>query len=171
MYGRVSLRDLLKRTIICVVAVCVLNSSAISSIYEPLTKKSKDKENPNEILKEIHKEVKDLGSKGKKGFINKEFHVDLDGNATNSEEHIFVLIYDALDKEKMIVQVTYFETKGNRTIKQAKETKEVVCFIKGDKIEIEKSDYSKKEIKPLLTDILKEIRYTKKLLKLIDKKN
>jgi len=171
MYGRVFLRDLLKRIIICLVAVCVLNSSAISSIYEPLTKKSKDKENPNEILKKIHKEVKDLGSEDKKGFINKEFHVDLDGDKTNREEHIVVLIYDALDKEKMIVQVTYFETKGNRTIKQAKETKDVVCFIKGDKVEIEKSDYNKKEIKPLLADILKEIRYTKKLLKLIDKKN
>ncbi|MBC8359705.1 MAG: hypothetical protein H8E54_12295 [Candidatus Aminicenantes bacterium] len=170
MYGRVSLRDLLKRIIICVVAVCILNSSAISSIYEPSTKKSKDKENPNEILKKIHKEVKDLGCKGKEGFINKEFHVDLDGNKTNREEHIFVLIYDAQDKEKMIVQVTYFEIK-NRTIKQAKETKEVTCFIKGDKVEIEKSDYNKKEIKPLLADILKEIRYTKKLLKLIDKKD
>ncbi|NQT79069.1 MAG: hypothetical protein HQ555_01580 [Candidatus Aminicenantes bacterium] len=170
MYGRVSLRDLLKRIIICVVSVCILNSYAISSIYEPLTKKPKDKKNPNEILKEIHKEVKDLGCKGKKGYINKEFHVDLDGDKTNREEHIVVLIYDALDKEKMIVQVTYFEIK-NRTIKNAKETKDVVCFIKGDKVEIEKSDYNKKEIKPLLADILKEIRYTKKLLELIDKKD
>jgi len=170
MYGKVPLRNLLKRIIICAAALCVLNSSAISSIYEQLTKKSKDKENPNEILKKIHKEVKDLGSESKKGFINKEFHVDLDGDKTNREEHIFVLIYDALDKEKMIVQVTYFEIK-NRTIKHAKETKEVTCFIKGDKVEIEKSDYNKKEIKPLLADILKEIRYTKKLLELIDKKD
>ena len=147
-----------------------LKSIAWPSAYETLKKEPKNKKDPNEILKDIYKEVLEFGIKNKEGFIKKEFHVDLDGNETNSEEHIVVLIYNVRDREKMIVQVTYFETRGNITMKYAKDTKVISCFIKGEKIEIEKCDYNKKEIKSLLTDILKEIRYKKKLLKLIDRK-
>ncbi len=70
-----------------------------------------------------------------------------------------------------MVQVTYFEAeKKNRTIKWAKNTKEILCCLKGLNIEIEKSDYSSIEMDSLLPKILNGIRDKKKLLKLLDNK-
>jgi hypothetical protein len=123
-----------------------------------------------EILKEIHREVKEFGKFGKEEFINREFHLDLDGNEVNSEEHVNVLIYETGDREKMSIQVTYFEP-INRVTKYAKEIRSIICFFRGEQMEIEKCDYEEKQMKSLLSDILKEIRYEKELLKQVDRKN
>ncbi len=145
-------------------AVSLLKSSEI------LSKKPASKKTTEEILKDIHKEVLDLGRRKDEYFIKREFHFDLDENPTNSEEHIVVLIYETKDTEKMIVQVTYFEAEGPKySIKYAKDIKIVSCILEAEKLEIEKCDFSKKEMKPLMADILKGIQEEKKLYKLIDK--
>lgn len=130
------------------------------------------KKAPEDILKDIYKEVSELGKRKNEDFIKREFHFDLDENPTNSEEHIVVLIYDIDKREKMVVQVTYFEAVGVKySIKYAKDIRLISCHIASEKLEIVKCDFNKKEMKPTLTDILKGIQEEKKLFKLIDKKD
>ena len=171
MRRRTFLKNFPKGIIVGVAAAHVLRSYANSPVYGILTSEPGRKKDPNEILKEMYKEVKELGSYENDDFIKREFHVDLDGDWSNKEEHVVVLIQSVGDKEKMTLQVTYFQAKKSRFIKYAKDTKVVKCYIKGDEVEIKKCDYNKKEIKSLLPDILQGIRYKKKLLKLIDHKN
>ena len=132
----------------------------------------KRKKTPEDILKDIHKEVSELGKRKNENFIKREFHFDLDENPTNSEEHIVVLIYDIDKRERMVVQVTYFEAEGVKySIKYAKDIRLISCHIASEKLEIDKCDFAKKEMKSMLTDILKGIQEEKKLFKLIDKKD
>lgn len=132
----------------------------------------KSKKSPEEILKDIHKEVSELGKRKDEYFIKREFHFDLDENPTNTEEHIVVLIYDIEQGERMVVQVTYFETDGlAHSVKYAKDIKLISSYLDSEKLKIEKSDFNKKEMEPLLSDILKGIKEEKKLFKLIDKKD
>jgi len=133
--------------------------------------KDESKKSPEEILKDIHKEVTELGKRENEYFIKREFHFDLDENPTNTEEHIVVLIYDIEQGERMVVQVTYFETDGlAHSVKYAKDIKLISCNLDSEKLKIEKCDFSKKEMEPLFSDILKGIQEEKKLFKLIDKK-
>lgn len=135
-------------------------------------KKPESKKSPEEILKSIYQEVSELGKRKDEYFIKREFHFDLDENPTNTEEHVVVLIYDIEKGERMVVQVTYFETDGLRhSVKYAKDIKLISCCVDLEKLKIEKCDFNKKEMKPLFSDILKGIKEEKKLFKLIDKKN
>lgn len=130
------------------------------------------KKTPEVILKGIYKEVSELGKRKNENFIKREFHFDLDENPTNSEEHIVVLIYDIDKRERMVVQVTYFETEGvKHSIKYAKDIRLISCHIASEKLEIDKCDFDKKEMKPILIDILTGIQEEKKIFKLIDKKD
>ena len=130
------------------------------------------KKTPEEILKDIYKEVSELGKRKNENFIKREFHFDLDENPTNSEEHIVVLIYEIDKRERMVVQVTYFETdRLTHSVKFAKDIKLISCSVDSEKLKIEKCDFNKKEMKPLFSDILKGIQEEKKLFKLIDKKD
>ena len=134
--------------------------------------KDESKKSPEEILKDIHKEVTELGKRKNEYFIKREFHFDLDENPTNTEEHIVVLIYDIEQGERMVVQVTYFETDGlAHSVKYAKDIKLISCNLDSEKLKIEKCDFSKKEMEPLFSDILKGIQEEKKIFKLIDKKD
>lgn len=150
-------------------AAYAFQSYAESAICESITEEPSHKKNPSEILKEIYKEVIELGSYDNEDFIKREFHINLDGNDENEEEHVVIMIYTVQDREKMLVQVTYFGPVRNYT-KYAKKIKMIEGYIKGDKIEIEKCDYDEKEIKSLLVEILNGIRNKKKLLELIDRK-
>ncbi|HDY86804.1 MAG TPA: hypothetical protein ENH82_01670 [bacterium] len=171
MERRKFLRNFTKGIIIGVAAAHALRSYAKSSIYEVLTSTAQRKKDPNEILKEMYKEVVELGPYNNEDFIKREFHIDLDSDENNSEEHVVFLIQRVGDKEKMIIQVTYFEAKRTRIIKYAKDIKTISCYIKGDKIEIKKCDYSENDIKFLFPDILQGIRNKKKFLKLLERKD
>jgi hypothetical protein len=154
-----------------VAAAHVFISNARSSVYDVLTNTLQRKKNPTEILREMYKEVVELGPYENENFIKREFHIDLDSDENNSEEHVVFLIQGAGDKEKMIIQVTYFEAKRTRIIKYAKDIKTILCHVNGDKIEIKKCDYSENDIKSLFPDILQGIRNKKKYLRLIDRKD
>jgi len=171
MERREFLRNFPRGIIIGVAAAHVFISNAWSSASNILTNTIQHKKNPTEILKEMYKEVVELGPYENEDFIKREFHIELDSDENNSEEHVVFLIQGAGEKEKMIIQVTYFEVKRTRIIKYAKDIKTILCHIKGDKIEIKKSDYSETEIKSLFPDILQGIRNKKKYLKLLDRKD
>jgi hypothetical protein len=170
MERRLFLRNFLKGPLIGWSAWLAARSFAQSLSSKTHEEKAKLEKKIFEVLKEIHREVKEFGKFGKEKFINREFHLDLDGNEVNSEEHVNVLIYETGDREKMAIQVTYFEP-INRVTKYAKEIRSIICFLKGEQMEIEKCDYEEKQMKSLLPDILKEIRYEKELLKKTDHKN
>lgn len=171
MERREFLRNFPRGIIIGVAAAHVFISNARSSVYNVLTNTPQRKKNPAEILKEMYKEVVELGPYENEDFIKREFHMELDSDENNSEEHVVFLIQDQGDKEKMIIQVTYFEAKRTRIIKYAKDIKTILCHVKGDEIEIKKCDYSENDIESLFPDILQGIRNKKKFLKLIDRKD
>ena len=148
-----------------------LQAGSAFNTYEIPSQKPEGKKTPEEILKDIYKEVFELGKREDENFIKGEFHFNLDENPTNSEEHIVVLIYEAENKERMIVQVTYFEAEGLKySVKYAKDIKLVTCTLDGEILKIDKCDFKDKEMKSLMRDILKGIQEEKKLYKLIDKK-
>jgi len=163
---------LLYTILIIAVSINMVQANTVFNPAELFSKKPKQKKTSEDILKDIYKEVSELGKREKENFIKREFHFDLDENPTNSEEHIVVLIYDIEKREKMVVQVTYFEAEGFKySVKYAKDIKLVSCHLDSEKLEIDKCDFSKKEMKTLFTDILKGIQEEKKLYKLIDKKD
>lgn len=124
------------------------------------------------VIKEIYNEVLELKREENQEFIKREFHIDLDKNEKNKEEHVLVLIYKVMSSDRIVLQVTYFKpNKRNHIIKNIKETKTILCYKKEDEIEIKETDYPGKKVQPLLSDILKGIRKEKKLLKLLDKKS
>jgi len=166
-----SLNIILKAVLVGAVTFHLAQAVAISMPNELLFIKKEANKEAEDILKNIYKEVKELGKRENETFIKREFHFDLDENPTNTEEHIVVLIYEMNDKERIIIQVTYFESEGFRdSIKYAKDIKLISSFLESEEIAIDKSDYDKKEIKKILPDILKGIIEEKRLYRLIERK-
>lgn len=137
----------------------------------PLTsQKVNPKKDPAPLLLDIYKEVEELGFYENENFLRREFQMNLDGNDNNKEEYVMVFSQTIDGVEKMSVQVTYFEPqKDNWMIKHAVKTKEIKCSLRGEDIEIRSCDYGEKEVRDVLTEILKGIRSEKELLKLIRK--
>jgi hypothetical protein len=122
-----------------------------------------------DLLWEIYEEVAGLERFVNNGFIKGEFHINLDGNDENKEEHIVVLNHFASGQEKMLLQVTYFESRRkNSPVKYAKSIREIECCVLKERVEIERCDYSEAEIRTLLPGILEGIRDKKKILNLIE---
>jgi hypothetical protein len=119
------------------------------------------------ILKKIYDEVKEMGPYPGESFILHEFFAGgPDDDDTNKDQHVVVLIQVVGGVEKMRIQVTYMErTKQDRTIKYAKEVKNISCLVAADRIKIQSSDYTDQEIKKLAPDILQAVLNKKKLLK------
>jgi hypothetical protein len=123
---------------------------------------------PSEILWEIYEEITALERIENNSIIKGEFHINLDGNEENKEEHIVVLNHFAEGQERMLLQVTYFESRRkNSPVKYAKCIREIDCCIFEKRVEIERCDYNKVEINSILPGILEGIRDTKKILDLI----
>lgn len=120
-----------------------------------------------EILIKIYQEVKDLGAYPGEDFIHRDFWVGADDDDTNKDIHVVVLIQSVENKEKMKIQVTYMESSSsNSKMKYAKETKNIVCLVNMEKIELLHSDYSEKELTRLTSEILQAIQNKKNLLRL-----
>ena len=83
-----------------------------------------------------------------------------------------VLIYRVGDRERMLLQITYFASKRKGSpVKYPREIRVILCSLKEDNLEIKHCDYTEKEIESLLPDILQGIRKKKEILKLLDPKN
>ena len=139
-------------------------------MFSPPNGFSLAKKTSSEILKNIYLEVKELGTYEDENFLRREFHLDLDLNATNKEEYVMVLSQNIDKIQKMVLQVTYFEQdKKNRYVKNAKETKEIKCEMIGEDFKIKSCDYEEKKLNKVLSRILTGIQEKKKLLKLVKK--
>jgi hypothetical protein len=171
--GKISiLKAIFQIILVWMISMPMLQAHTLFHLCELPLKKSEGKKNTEEILTNIHKEVSELGKRKNEYFIKREFHFDLDKNPTNTEEHIVVLIYGIEKGERMVVQVTYFETDGLlHSVKYAKDIKLVSCHVDSEKLKIETCDFNKKEMKRLFSDILKGIQEEKELYKLIDKED
>jgi len=136
--------------------------------FKPAGAKAFSVSEHNKLLKEIHDEILAFGINEDPNLIKREFWMDLDGREDNKEEHVVVMRHNDGLNLKMTVQVTYFsEDKDKRFVRFAIDTKIVQCCLKGDDMEIDKSDYTDKEMDRLFLDILSGIRNKKELLKLI----
>jgi len=161
-----------KGVIIGIAVGLVFISSTQNSGYADPARKKKIKKDPNLYLAEICTEVKELGSYENEAFVKREFHIELDGNRENKEEHVVVLIYRYGDRERMLLQITYFASKRKGSpVKYPREIRVILCSLKEDNLEINHCDYTEKEIESLLPDILQGIQKKKEILKLLDPKN
>lgn len=150
---------------LCIQSESSPNISLISSHNRSI------KKNPQYFLREIHREVLELGSYPEENFIKREFFIDLDQNSDNKEEHVVILNKRENEIENMMVQITYFEpTLKGSIIRFAKDTREILCHLIGKEIEIRKCDFPENEMEFLLPKILEGIKIKKRLLKLIDHK-
>ncbi len=128
------------------------------------------KKTPHEILKNIYEEVKELGPYENENFLRREFHMDLDGHATNKEEYVMVFSQKIDNIQKMVLQVTYFEQdKSIRFAKNAVVTKEIKCELIGKNFKIKSCDYKEKKLLKVLSKILTGIKEKKRILKLVKK--
>jgi len=121
-----------------------------------------------DTLKKIYNEVKELGPYPSQPFILHEFFAGApDDDDTNKEQHVAVLIQTVNGVETMKIQVTELErSKEDRNIKYAKGVKNISCRLVANRLEVQSSDYSDREMAKLAPDILQAIRNKKKLLKL-----
>lgn len=122
------------------------------------------------VLFSIYREVKEFGKYAGDDFINREFHIDLDGRRQNSEEFVVVLIHDTDEGETMILELTYFSDK--KTIyssKYLREVKRIVCTLKQETVRIVESNFSQHELEKILPLILEGIISKKKLLEVLKK--
>jgi hypothetical protein len=155
-----------KSLITSVILFLLLFSPLFSGIVQKEFIQSKK---PTDILWEIYEEVAGLERFANDKFIKGEFHINLDGNENNKEEHIVVLNHFASGQKKMLLQVTYFESRRkNSPVKYAKFVREIECCILDERIKIERCDYSEGEINTILPGILEGIRDKKKILDLIE---
>lgn len=123
-----------------------------------------------EALKNIYREVKDLGAYPGQDFISREFFLGPADDDTYKDEHIAVLIQKLEGREKMRIQVTEMEIVNDKPrVQTAKQTKSVACWIAGDILTIERSEFSEDTLSRLAPEILRAIQAKKKLLKLGDR--
>jgi hypothetical protein len=123
-----------------------------------------------EALKNIYREVKDLGAYPGQDFISREFFLGPADDDTYKDEHIAVLIQKLEGREKMRIQVTEMEIVNDKPrIQAAKATKSVVCWVGRDFLTIERSEFSEDKLSRLAPEILRAIQAKKKLLKLTDR--
>ncbi|HUU37084.1 MAG TPA: hypothetical protein VMW46_02630 [Candidatus Desulfaltia sp.] len=119
------------------------------------------------VLKQIHTEVKEMGSYPGQDFVQQAFFVGEDDDDTNKDIHVSILIQAQVQKEKMTIRVTRMQKdRRNPQARLAGTTKELTCLVGGDDVEIQSSDYKEEDIAELVPEILTAIRNKKRLLKL-----
>jgi hypothetical protein len=119
------------------------------------------------VLKEIHAEVKEMGYYPGQDFVQQAFFVGEDDDDTNKDVHVSILIRTLEQKDKMTIRVTRMKKdRRNPQARLAETTKDLVCLIGSDGVEIQSSDYEDKEIAELVPEILTAVRNKKRLLKL-----
>jgi len=149
-----------------ILSACSLGAEPPESIFPNQPTSCLQENEQSEFLRAIYDEVQDLGRYGNDNFIKREFHLNLDGNQSNKEEHVVVLNHCHSGRKMMLVQVTYFESRRkNSPVKYAKMIREIECCILDKGIDIQRCDYDKTEIRSLLPSILQGIRENKKYLR------
>lgn len=120
------------------------------------------------LLREIYKEVKEIGKFPNEDFYKRQFHIG-DEDDTNQNIHVFVLIQEIDSIEKMTIQVTYLKTSSFPKIGIPEKIKNIVCSFQDDNVRILNSDFSGKEMRAFLKELKRSISDKKRLLGLIRK--
>ncbi len=120
------------------------------------------------LILDILREVKELGPYPGEDFVRREFFLGEDDDDTNKDIHA-VIIIQAMDggDERMRIQVTTLERSGSDPkIKYARGTKNFVYRVSpaGEAVLLT-SDYTAKELEPVLRDLKRAIQNKKRLLK------
>jgi len=162
---------LIKITIVGVIAFYLFLSGSEPADSMDYTGISEIKKDSSKVLKEIYREVKELGKFPSENFIKRQFFLGEDDDDTNKDIHVFILIQNIDEKEKITIQATYMRRGKNKpVVAYAKNVRSISCVLEGDKIDIIKSDYDEMERESFLPEVLRSIRNKKKLLKMLDKK-
>lgn len=155
-------------------AVSVFISGGLSTENVQQSAESREPFVPDAAFKKtavnIRTEVEELGKYAGEDFFRREFHMDLDGDEVNSEEHVVVLCYDVLDRKEMLIQVTYFSARKGSPVKTSKDIRQVIFIMKPDDVLLKETHFPRDELPALLEKILEGIRNKKELLKLIKRR-
>ena len=120
------------------------------------------------LILDIHREVKEMGPYPGEDFVRREFFIGEDDDDTNKDLHavIIIQIVDGGD-ERMRIQVTKMERSANDPkISYARGVKNMVCRVSpAGEAALLTSDYTAKELEPVLRDLKRAILDKKRLLK------
>lgn len=118
------------------------------------------------LLREIHREVSEMGPYPGEGFIRGDFSLSDDDDDTYRRHHVGILIQDREEGPVMTIQVTRLEPMSrNPRIRYGREARTIVCRFGPDEVEITRSDYPPRELETLLADVLQAVLKKKSLLK------
>jgi hypothetical protein len=136
---------------------------SVPPLARPATKTA---EKVSTLLKEIFKEVMEIGPYPGEEVVRREFFVGEGDDDTYKDYHLVVLIQDVPGGRKMILQVTRLVPEpDNPRIKKGRDSKMIVCGTSGGRLDLVKSDYTEKELSSFLPDLLRAIRDRKKLVR------
>jgi hypothetical protein len=132
----------------------------------PARPETKNAEKIPALLRDIFKEVLELGPYPGEELVRREFFVGEGDDDTYKDYHLVVLIHDVPGGQRMILQVTRLvPDPNNPRIKHGRDAKMIVCRTNGDRLDIVKSDYADKELSSFLPELLRAIRDRKKLMR------
>ena len=116
------------------------------------------------LLAAVVSEVEELGRHPGESFYRWEFFLGEDDDDTNKDIHAVVVIHD--DPLRLRIHITDLERlPANRRVRVARRTRVIFAGGAGDRLTLEKSDYSPPELIPVLRSLLKAIRDKKRLLR------
>ena len=122
---------------------------------------------PEEALKAIYLEVKELGPYPGETFIKHDFFLGPADDDSYKKEHIVILIQVVDGEERLLVQVTEMKNRPDEPrVQLAGRTRAISCSVRASgRLTVLRSDYGDKDIRRLAADILRAVREKKKLLR------
>jgi hypothetical protein len=116
------------------------------------------------LLAAVVSEVQELGRHPGESFYRWEFFLGEDDDDTNKDIHAVVVIHE--DPLRLRIHITDLERlPANRRVRVARRTRVIFAGRAGDRLTLEKSDYSPHDLVPVLRSLLKAIRDKKRLLR------
>jgi len=130
---------------------------------------AQERPDASSLLADVVSEVKELGRHPGEDFYRWEFFLGEDDDDTNKDVHAVVVIHDAPPPLRLRIHVTDLERlPANPRVRIARRTRVIYAARVGDRLTLEKSDYSPPELVLVLRSLLKAIRDKKRLLREAD---
>ena len=118
------------------------------------------------ILRDIHREVSEIGKYPGEPIVRREFFIGVGDDDTYKDSHLVVLIQDSEGTPKMTIQVTPLHpSPENPRIKYGREVRMIVCLLKPRRVDLSRCDYGERELRALLPEMLRVIRERKDLFR------
>lgn len=118
------------------------------------------------LLREIEKEVREIGGYPGEDFIRREFFLGVGDDDTYKTHQVGILIRDEAEGPLLTIQIIRLEpSRDNPRIKYGREPRLVVCRFLEARVEVVRSDYSPAALEALLPEVVRAIVDKKNLLK------